>query len=128
MSRCRTASVAERYAIAVGRFYEDLAERLGAGGARGGARGGGGGGGGGGRRRGGGGGGGCGGGGGVGAAPRREVRRGGGPLRGRRVPRRGDRGGDEPLRLRVLGGGVGHRAGLARHGRAMRLRRTHGGE
>ncbi len=48
-----------------------------------------------------------------------------GALRGRRVPRRGDPRRDRPLRLRLRRGGARDHARAARHGRAVRVRRAH---
>ena len=104
---------APAYAIAVGRFYEDLAERLVSGCARGvragrarGRRG---------VRR----------AGRIRAAAGRAVRRRVGPLCRRRLPGRGDQGRDRPLRLRLRRGRARGDAGAARHRRAVRVRRAH---
>ena len=58
----------------------------------------------------------------------REVLRRLGPLRGRRLPRRRDPRRDRPLRLRLRGGGERDRPRVARHRRAVRLRRAHRGQ
>ena len=109
-----TAHVSDaRYAIAVGRFYEDLAERLIAGAQRAFAAGG------------------------AGeadvydvpgrlrAAAGREVPRRERALRRRRVPRRGDPRRDLALRPRLRGGRARHPGRAAAHGRPVRVRGAH---
>ena len=105
-------SDAPRFAIAVGRFYEDLAERLVAGAqrrVRGGGRAGG-------RRlrragR-------------LRAAAGRQVRGRVGPLRGRRLPGRRHPRRDRPLRLRLRRGRARHPGRPAADRRAVRVRRA----
>ncbi len=103
--------MADVYAACVGRFYEDLAEQL-VEGARAHLRG---------RRA-------------RGRGPRRarrlraaaggEVLRRVRPLRRRGLPRRGDPRRDQPLRLRLRRGRARDRARVARHRRAVRVRRA----
>ena len=61
----------------------------------------------------------------VRAAARRQLRGALGPLRRRRLSRRGDPRRDRPLRLRLRGDGARDHARAARHGRAVRVRRAH---